>query len=52
MFVARGKVGPFRTDADAFASQDGKIGVRLTLSDEGNEDRTVTSATAMYRLVP
>lgn len=39
-------------DAEAFASHDGKIGVRLTLNDEGNEDRTVTSATAMFRLVP
>ena len=52
MFVARGKVGPFRSDAEAFTSQEGKIGVRLTLNDEGNEDRVVTSATAMFRLVP
>jgi hypothetical protein len=51
MFVARGKSGPFRSDAEAFAGHDGKIGVRLTLNDEGNEDRTVTSATAMFRLV-
>lgn len=50
MFVARGKAGPFRADAETFAGQDGKVGVRLTLNDEGNDDRTVTSATALFRV--
>jgi hypothetical protein len=51
MFVARGKAGPFRADATTFAGESDKVGVRVTLHDEGNEDRTVTSATAMFRLV-
>jgi hypothetical protein len=51
MFVARAKVGPFRVDPTAFVGQDGKVGVRMTLHDEGADDRTVTSATAMFRTV-
>jgi len=49
MFVARGKVGPFRAATEAFPGQGGKIGVRILLVDEGNGGRTVTSATAVFR---
>jgi hypothetical protein len=49
MFVARGKVGPFRASGDAFPGNDGRVGVRLALYDEGNGDRVVTSATALFR---
>ena len=52
MFVARGKVGPFRTTAEAFSGTDGRAGARVTLSDEGNGDRVVTMASAQFRVVP
>ena len=49
MFVARGKVGPFRVDGVAFEGVDGRIGCQLTLHDEGNDDRAVSSASASFR---
>ncbi len=49
-FAARGKVGPFRVRAEAFRGSGGKVGVRLTLNDEGNEDRVVTSASILLRI--
>jgi hypothetical protein len=52
MFVARGKVGPFRATSQAFSGSGGRVGVRLTLNDEGNEDRVVTSASMQLRVVP
>jgi len=51
MFLARGKVGPFRVDGDAVRGADGRVGVRLTLHDEGNGDRRVTCASAMLGIV-
>jgi hypothetical protein len=48
MFVARGKVGPFVVRAEAWTAGE-KIGVRMTIDDEGNDGRTVTSATALFR---
>ena len=48
MFLARGKVGPFRVEGEAFDGA-GRIGVRLTLHDEGNQDRSVTAASAVFR---
>jgi hypothetical protein len=48
MFLARGKVGPFRVEGEAFDGA-GRIGVRLTLHDEGNHDRSVTAASAVFR---
>ena len=51
MFMARGKVGPFRVDGEAVPSPDGKIGVRLAMHDEGNEGRAVTSASAIFDIV-
>ncbi len=50
-FAARGKVGPFRATAEAFRGSAGRVGVRLTLNDEGNEDRAVTSASMLLRIV-
>jgi len=49
MFAARGKIGPFRVTADAYGGAAGRVGVRMTLNDEGNEDRAVTSATILFR---
>jgi len=51
MFLARGKTGPFRVDAEAHPGTDGRIGVRSLLFDEG-EGRTVTSASHVFRSVP
>ena len=47
MFAARGKVGPFRASADAHLGAEGRVGARMTLHDEGNEDRVLTSASAL-----
>ena len=51
MFLARGKVGPFRVDGEAVGGRDGRVGVRMTLHDEGDDDRAVTSASAVLRVV-
>jgi hypothetical protein len=51
MFMARGKVGPFRVDGEAALSPDGKTGVRLAMYDEGNQNRAVTSASALFDIV-
>jgi hypothetical protein len=51
MFLARGKIGPFRVEGEALRGDEGKVGARLTLHDEGNEDRAVTSASAVFRIV-
>jgi hypothetical protein len=50
MFVARGKVGPFRVDAEAARGPNDKVGVRMVMHDEGNQDRAVTSATALFAI--
>jgi hypothetical protein len=47
MFMARGKVGPFRVEGTAHASGVGRVGVRMLLHDEGNGDKPVTSAAAI-----
>lgn len=51
MFLARGKAGPFRVDGEAVRGAGDNVGVRLTLHDEGNGDRKVTSASAIFRTV-
>jgi hypothetical protein len=50
MFLARGKAGPFRVDGDAARGTSGKVGVRVTLHDEGNGDRMVTAASAVLQI--
>jgi hypothetical protein len=49
MFVARGKVGPFRVGGEAVSGGLGRVASRLSLHDEGNGDRVVTTASAAYR---
>ncbi|HEX5586662.1 MAG TPA: hypothetical protein VFZ17_05100, partial [Acidimicrobiia bacterium] len=49
MFVARGKVGPFRASGEAFPASGGRVGCSVTLVDEGNGDREVTSSSAVFR---
>jgi hypothetical protein len=53
MFLARGKVGPFRVEGQASRGTDasGRIGVLLTLHDEGNGDRAVSAASMTFRTV-
>lgn len=51
MHLARGKVGPFRVDGTASQGAGDKVGVRMTLHDEGNGDRPVTSASAVLEVV-
>lgn len=51
MFMSRGKVGPFRVDGTAHVSGSGKVGVRMLLHDEGNADKAVTSAAAIFETV-
>jgi hypothetical protein len=50
-FAARGKAGPFRATAEAYSGRGDRVGVRLTLNDEGNGDRAVTSASLLFRVV-
>jgi hypothetical protein len=50
MYVARGKVGPFRVDGQADGGGSGRLSVQLTLFDEGNGDRPVASAQGVYRM--
>jgi hypothetical protein len=49
MFMARGKVGPFRVEGTAHRGHDGLVGVRMLLHDEGNGDRAVTSAAGVLQ---
>jgi hypothetical protein len=49
MHLSRGKIGPFRVDGEAVTGADGRVGVRMTLHDEGNEDRAITSGSAVFR---
>lgn len=51
MFLARGKVGPFRVDGEALPGAAGRVAVRLSLHDEGNQDRRATAASALLEVV-
>ena len=51
MFLARGKVGPFRVEGSAYRTGNGPVGVRLLIHDEGNDDRAITSAAAVLCVV-
>jgi hypothetical protein len=51
MFMARGKRGPFRVEGQAVRGTGGQVGVRLLLIDEGDDERSVTCASAMLRVV-
>ncbi|BBZ02692.1 hypothetical protein MCHIJ_21290 [Mycolicibacterium chitae] len=49
MFMARGKVGPFRAEAQATAGRSAVL-ARVLLYDEGNDDRAITVAS--YQFAP
>lgn len=51
MFMSRGKVGPFRVEGTAHRGGENRIGVRMLLHDEGNEDKAITSAAAVMELI-
>ena len=49
MFMARGKTGPFRVDGQAVSGSDpARVAVHVTLHDEGNGDRLVSSASFVF----
>lgn len=48
MFLARGKTGPFRVDGEAYRGTNGRIGARVVMYDEGNGNRKVTAASALF----
>lgn len=47
MFMARGKTGPFRVEAEAFAAADRTV-ARVCIYDEGNGDRIITAASYQF----
>ena len=51
MFLARGKAGPFRAQAEAVRGAGSTVGARVSLYDEENDDRMVTSASAVFEIV-
>lgn len=51
MFMARGKVGPFRAEGTAYPASSGRVGVRLLIHDEGNNDRMITTGSAVFDVV-
>jgi acyl-coenzyme A thioesterase PaaI-like protein len=50
MFLARGKVGPFRSDAEVVVGSDGATAVRMILHDEGDGDKAVTAGSYQFRM--
>jgi hypothetical protein len=51
MFLARGKVGPFRAETDAMAGVDDTVAVRVVLHDEGLGDRAITAGSYLFGAV-
>jgi hypothetical protein len=49
MFLARGKVGPFRVEAQPILGADGTVAARAVLHDEGNGDKAITAASYVFR---
>jgi hypothetical protein len=51
MFVARGKTGPFRIEAEPLAGARGTVAVRTVMRDEGAEDRVITVGSYVFHQV-
>jgi hypothetical protein len=52
-FAAPGTAGPFLVSTEALAGRGegkGRVGVRLTLVDEGRDHRAVATGVAVYRI--
>lgn len=52
MFLARGKVGPFRVEGEPVAGADGRIAVRTLLYDEGAGDKAITAGSYVFDHAP
>jgi hypothetical protein len=50
MFLARGKVGPFRIEAEPMVGADGMVAVRTLMHDEGADDRLTTAGSYLFRI--
>jgi hypothetical protein len=48
MFVARGKVGPFRVEVEPMAGAGGTVAVRTVMHDEGADDRVTTVGSYLF----
>jgi hypothetical protein len=48
MFVARGKAGPFRVEAEPMHGAEGAVGVRVQMHDEGVDDRLTTVGSYLF----
>ena len=51
MFVARGKAGPFRIEAEPIAGPGGVVASRAAIYDEGAGDRLITIGSYLFRQV-
>jgi hypothetical protein len=49
MFMARGKVGPFRVEGEPLTGADGAVAVRVVMHDEGADDRVTTVGSYLFR---
>ncbi|KDE97370.1 hypothetical protein Y900_000110 [Mycolicibacterium aromaticivorans JS19b1 = JCM 16368] len=49
MFLARGKIGPFRADAEPIRGPGSTVAVRVTLHDEGACDKAITTGSYLFR---
>ena len=49
MFLARGKVGPFRVETEPMPGADGMLAVRTVMHDEGVDDRITTVGSYLFR---
>jgi hypothetical protein len=49
MFLARGKIGPFRVEAQPIVGADGTVAARAVLYDEGSDDKAITAASYVFR---
>jgi hypothetical protein len=50
MFMARGKVGPFRADAEPIVGPDETVAVRTVLRDEGAGDKPITTGSYLFKV--
>lgn len=48
MFVARGKAGPFRVETEPLPGAGGRTAVRVTMHDEGADDRLITVGSYLF----
>jgi hypothetical protein len=48
MFVARGKAGPFRVEAEPIGGAEGLVAVRAVMRDEGADDRVITVGSYLF----